>query len=56
MTILSAERKAIEIADEFARIRFGDNAHATAWLVNRIKAALVEAEEAGFKKAMRKRF
>jgi hypothetical protein len=56
MNRTSAERSAKDIADEFMRAEFDDDAEATAWLVSEIKAALEEAEEAGYKKAMRKRF
>jgi hypothetical protein len=56
MTSPSAERKAKDIAGEFLREEFDDDAEAAAWLVKKIAAALKEAEEAGFKKAMRKRF
>jgi hypothetical protein len=52
----SAERKAKDIADEFAREEFDDDAETTAWLVEKIAAALEEAERAGYSKAMRKRF
>jgi hypothetical protein len=56
MTSPSAERKAKDIADEFVRAEFDDDAETAAWLVKKIAAALKEAEEAGYKKAMRKRF
>jgi hypothetical protein len=56
MTRLSAERTAKDIADELVRGKFEDEARAAAWLVKKIAAALKEAEEAGYKKAMRKRF
>jgi hypothetical protein len=56
MTSLSAERKAKDIADEFVRAEFDHDAETAAWLVKKITAALKEAEEAGYKKAMRKRF
>jgi hypothetical protein len=56
MTSLSAERKAKDIADEFVRAEFGDDAETVAWLVKKITAALEEAERAGYLKAMRKRF
>jgi hypothetical protein len=45
-----------EIADDFIAAEFDDDAKAKAWLVKHIKAALEAAEEAGYKKAMRKRF
>jgi hypothetical protein len=51
-----AERKATEIADEFIAAEFDDEADAKKWLVERISAALEEAERAGYSKAMRKRF
>jgi hypothetical protein len=53
MPIPSPERKAAQIADDFLAGEF-DEAHA--WLVKKIKAALEEAEEAGYKWAMAKRF
>jgi hypothetical protein len=56
MTSPSAERKAKDIADEFIRAEFDDDAEATAWLISEIKAALEEAEQAGYKRAMAKRF
>jgi hypothetical protein len=56
MTSLSTERKAKDIADEFLRAKFGDDPATAAWLVKKIAAALKEAEEAGYKKAMRRRF
>jgi hypothetical protein len=56
MTSQSAERKAKDIADEFIRAEFDDDADATAWLVKKIKAAIEEAEQAGYKRAMAKRF
>ena len=56
MTRPSPERKATEIADDFLAAEFDDDDETHAWLVKRIKAALEEAEEAGYKKAMRKRF
>jgi hypothetical protein len=54
--IPSAESKAIEIADDFIAAEFDDDAEAVSWLVKRIKAALEQAEQAGYSKAMRKRF
>jgi hypothetical protein len=56
MTRLSSECKAKDIADAFLRAEFDVDAEAVAWLVKKITAALKEAEEAGYKKAMRKRF
>jgi hypothetical protein len=56
MTSPAAERKAKEIADDFLAAEFDDDDETKAWLVSEIKAALEEAEEAGYKKAMRKRF
>jgi hypothetical protein len=52
----SPERKATEIAGDFLAEEFDDDDEAKAWLVKHIEAALEEAEEAGYKKAMRKRF
>jgi hypothetical protein len=52
----SAERKANDIANEFLCAEFDDDAEAAVWLVQKIKAALEEAEQAGYSKAMRKRF
>jgi hypothetical protein len=52
----AAERKAIEIADDFVTAEFDDDTDAKAWLVDRIAAALEKAEEAGYKRAMAKRF
>jgi hypothetical protein len=51
-----AERKAEKIADEFLDAEMDSDAEAKAWLVERIAAALEEAEKAGYSKAMRKRF
>jgi hypothetical protein len=56
MTSPSAERKAKDIADEFVRAEFDDDAEAAAWLVRKVAAALEEAERTGYSKAMRKRF
>jgi hypothetical protein len=56
MTSPSAERKAIKIADDFVGEEFEDDDEAKAWLIEKISAALEEAEEAGYKRAMRKRF
>jgi hypothetical protein len=56
MTSPAAERKAAKIADEFLDAEMDSDAEAKAWLVKHIKAALEEAEEAGYKKAMRKWF
>jgi hypothetical protein len=52
----AAERKATEIADDFLAGEFDEDAEAHAWLVKKIAAALEEAEEAGYKRAMSKRF
>jgi hypothetical protein len=52
MTRLSAERTAKDIADEFMRAEFDDDAEAAAWLVKKIAAALKEAEEAGYAQAI----
>jgi hypothetical protein len=51
-----AERKAEKIADEFLNAEFDDDVKAKAWLILKISAALEEAEQAGYAKAMRKRF
>jgi hypothetical protein len=51
-----AEQKAIQIAVEFIRAEFEDDLEATEWLASKISAALEEAEQAGYAKAMRKRF
>ena len=56
MTRLSAERTAKDIADEFLRAVFNNDAKDAAWLVKKIAAALEEAENAGYKRAMAKRF
>jgi hypothetical protein len=56
MPIPSAERKAAEIADEFLDAKLESDTDAKRWLVERIAAALEAAEEAGYKRAMAKRF
>jgi hypothetical protein len=56
MTSPSAERKATKIADGFLAEEFDEDAEAHAWLVKKIATALKEAEEAGYKRAMAKRF
>jgi hypothetical protein len=56
VTSPAAERKATQIADDFLSAEFDDDDETKAWLVKHIKAALEEAEEAGYKKAMCKRF
>jgi hypothetical protein len=56
MLISPAELKAAQIADDFIVAEFDDDADAKAWLVERISAALEVAEEAGYKRAMAKRF
>jgi hypothetical protein len=56
MPITSAERKADEIAGDFITAEFDDDADAKAWLIEKIRAALEVAEEAGYKRAMAKRF
>jgi hypothetical protein len=56
MTSPSAERKAKDIAGEFLREEFDDDAEAAAWLVKKIAAALEEAERAGYAKAMKRCF
>jgi hypothetical protein len=56
MPSLSPERKAAQIADDFVAAEFDEDAEARAWLVKRIMAALEEANEAGYKRAMAKRF
>ena len=55
MPRLSPEQTAAKIADEFIAAEFDDDAEASAWLANKIKAALDEAEEVGYKRAMAKR-
>jgi hypothetical protein len=52
----SAERKAEQIYDDYLRVEFDDDEEAKAWLVSEIVAALKEAEQAGYVRAMRKRF
>jgi hypothetical protein len=56
MTSLSAERKTAKIADEFLDTELESDTAAKAWLVEKISAAIEEAEQAGYSKAMRKRF
>jgi hypothetical protein len=56
MPSLPPERKATQIADDFLAAEFDEDAQAHAWLVKKIKAALEEAREAGYKEAMAKRF
>jgi hypothetical protein len=56
MIRLSPERIAAKIADEFIAAEFDDEAEASAWLAEKIKAALDAAEEAGYRRAMAKRF
>jgi hypothetical protein len=51
-----AERKAADIADDILDAEMDGDAGAKAWLVERIAAALEEAERTGYSKAMRKRF
>ena len=51
-----ADRRAIEIDSDFLNAELDDDADAQSWLVKRIKAALKEVEEAGYKRAMAKRF
>jgi hypothetical protein len=52
----AAGRKGAEVADEFLDAELDSEAEAKAWLVEKIKAALEEAERAGYSKAMRKQF
>jgi hypothetical protein len=52
----SPERRAAQIDDDLLAGEFDEDAEAHAWLVKRIKAALEEADEAGYKRAMAKRF
>jgi hypothetical protein len=54
--ISTAERKTAEIAAEFLDAELENDTEAKSWLVERIAAALEEAEQAGYVKAMRKRF
>jgi hypothetical protein len=54
--ISSRQRKAAQIADDFLAAEFDKATEVHAWLVKRIKAALEEAEVAGYKRAMAKRF
>jgi uncharacterized Ntn-hydrolase superfamily protein len=60
MTSPSAERTAAQIADDFLDAEMDSDAEAKAWLVERIAAALEEAERAGYSKgyanAMKRRF
>jgi hypothetical protein len=56
MTSPVAERKATKIADDFLSEEFDDDDETKAWLVEKISAALEQAEEAGYKRAMAKRF
>ena len=49
MTSPAAERKATEIADDFLAGKFDDDDEAKTWLIEKIAAALEEAEEAGYK-------
>jgi hypothetical protein len=50
------EQKAGEIADDFLNAELGDDADAREWLAKKITAALEQAEEAGYRRAMSKRF
>ena len=52
----SAECKAAEIAGDFLDAELDDDAEAKEWLVEKIAAALEAAEQAGYIKAMKKRF
>jgi hypothetical protein len=52
----SPEQKAGEIADDFLNAELADDADARERLVKKITAALEEAEEAGYKRAMSRRF
>jgi hypothetical protein len=52
----SAERLAGQIADNFLDAEMDPDAEAPEWLVEKIAAALEEAGQVGYRKAMRKRF
>jgi hypothetical protein len=56
MTSAAAARKAKEIADDFLAEEFDDDDETKEWLVENLTAALEEAEERGYKRAMAKRF
>ncbi|MGA7324041.1 MAG: hypothetical protein WBX25_06075 [Rhodomicrobium sp.] len=47
----AAEKKAIEIVDEFMSQDFDEEAQARPWLVSHIARALMEAEKAGVEAA-----
>ena len=51
MTSPAAEKKAIEIVDEFISQDFDEEAEARSWLVSHIARALMEAERAGIEAA-----
>ena len=51
-----AECKAAQIADTFLNAEFDSDAEARTWLIIKIAAALEEAEDRGYKRAMAKRF
>jgi hypothetical protein len=53
MTSPSTERKATKITEDFLAAELDDDEETNAWLVERIAAALEEAVEASYKKAMR---
>ena len=52
----SPEHKAAEIADEFLDAELESDTEARLWLIIKIAAALEEAEQTGYKRAMAKRF
>ncbi len=51
MTNPAAEKKAIEIVDEFMSQDFDEEAEARAWLVSHVARSLMEAERAGVEAA-----
>ena len=52
----STECNAAQIADAFLNAEFDSDTKARLWLVIKIAAALEEADEAAYKRAMAKRF
>ena len=50
------DRIAAEIADDFLDAELDSDTEAKAWLVEKVAAALGEAEERGYKRAMANRF
>jgi hypothetical protein len=51
-----SERTAAKIADNFLDAELENDTEAKTWLIIKIAAALEQAEEAGYKRAMAKRF